>query len=184
MLLAAETFKQLSVVVIGVTVLAGIVLALSTSVFARNLGKRLLLWGRITSALVTLIGLVIWLGLLTRDTRVFVITEHGGQLEVKRLVLLTDGTYQADHGAVRLTTHAGKSWVINQSSRDVRVVRYRYSSINIPEFGGRTSHAVAPREHRLIEGEIKNVGPGDPPPSSVETSSGSATRWWLTWETR
>lgn len=184
MLLAADTFKQLSVVVIGATVLAGIVLALSASVFARNLGKRLLLWGRIASALVTVAGLVVWLGLLTRDTRVFVLVEQGGRVQVRRLVLLGDATYQASYGPVPLTTHAGQSWVINDSTTDARVLRYRYSSINIPEFGRRTSHEVAPREHRLIEGEIKNVGPGDPPPSSVTTSSGSATRWWLTWGSR
>jgi hypothetical protein len=71
-------------------------------------------------------------------------------------------------------------WVINRSSRAVRVTTTHYG--RTLAFGASEPFVIPPGTAAHFN-DIDHIGPADPPPSSVrdEYNLGMQTRYWLTW---
>src|SRR5262245_59755347 len=114
------------------------------------------------------------------EMHVLVLTDSGGVMYTEWKRARSRSDFPIADGTTEVTFTSVSTWVINHSSRPVRVESVSYGM----------SHGVSDEPDMIPPGRmanfysIDNIGPTDHQPSEVTDSVGigMATRYWLTWD--
>jgi hypothetical protein len=109
---------------------------------------------------------------------VIICTEGAGGVETRRMVLFGTATYDNHHGGLKVGAGSGETWIVNDTSRPMRIQQVYYG-IGI---GGFDPIPVPAGEVVGYDDEIQHLGPGDAPPSQIQSETSIDSRQWLTWD--
>ena len=128
-----------------------------------------------------LVGLAAALWVYLHHTEVVVVHDGSNGLEAERLVALTSPGYSQPPGKSELSALYDPSWVVNESSKPVRIVHVTYGRM----YGVGDSEPDILAPGMVVQlGDVDHIGPDDVPPRSVEVDSRIpiAGRTWVTWD--
>src|SRR5688572_20728102 len=102
-----------------------------------------------------------------------------------RMKHLGEPSYPFAPGSERETLVGYDNWVINESSRPVRIERFSYGRFSIGL--GKSPPTIVPPGTVVMTSSIDFIGPYSSPPSSLavegfEAKVGMTSRSWLTWD--
>ena len=114
------------------------------------------------------------------------VTDGGGGRTAKRYEYLGTPSYTYAPNEEQPTDRivGYDTWIVNESSRDVRVESFSYGR----SLGwGDADPTVIPPGTAILTIGVDHIGPGDRPPHSVqvegfEAKLGMSSRYWLTWD--
>lgn len=106
-------------------------------------------------------GLLLCAGIYFKHRDVIVCTESGGSVDTERKIELPG---------------SGGTLVVNRSQHTLQIVTVWYG---MGGYGDPTP--VPPGASVATSDDVDNIGPGNPPPSQIRSSTSIDTRTWLTW---
>jgi uncharacterized protein (TIGR03382 family) len=112
---------------------------------------------------------------------VYVATNGGEEPVVTQQLLVFDATYTIPGGKSRALDHEPNAWLINQSQHELSVVEQSYGPSSLQGAGLGGTLAIKPNTIMKLERPFDHIGPSDPPPREVSSSTIVDRRFWLTW---